>query len=328
MEKDALGCWKGLLLPSPRDARLDSEAAAICALLARPGDCPDVDEELVKAVLGASHVLSDSDLRRIAEEVSATDPRKVLLRLEAAVERMKSHPAGQSPQLVLILDKHLQRLPWESMPSLRALCVSRLPSFHFLLGYVVTKKHQVRSVLAEGVNPSSVYYVLNPQGNLPNTERTFKDWFRRRPGWEGVVGRGPSEEKLRSVLCNRDLYLYAGHGAGVRFLEGQEVQKLSCRAASLLLGCSSAALVLRGDLEGVGIVLKYMMAGCPLFLGNLWDVTDKDIDRYMENLLRGWLDAGSEASLLEYVAHARTAPKLKYLIGASPVVYGLSISLQ
>ncbi|XP_072105072.1 separin [Mobula birostris] len=121
---------------------------------------------------------------------------------------------------------------------------------------------------------------------------------------------------------------YAGHGAGVRFLEGQEIQKLSCRAVSLLLGCSSATLALRGNLEGVGIVLKYMMAGCPLYLGNLWDVTDKDIDRYMEQLLKGWLGAQDHTSLLHHISRARQAPKLKYLIGASPVVYGLDVSLR
>ncbi|XP_010211370.1 PREDICTED: prefoldin subunit 5, partial [Tinamus guttatus] len=61
----------------------------------------------------------------------------------------------------------------------------------------------------------------------------------------------------------------------------------------------------------------------PLVLGNLWDVTDRDIDRYAEALLQGWLRAGSGAPLLRYVARARLAPKLKSLIGAAPVVYGL-----
>ncbi|XP_060678360.1 separin [Hemiscyllium ocellatum] len=329
LERDVLGCWKGLLLTAPPDPQLDVEAAAVCDLLGGPRDS---DQELLKAMLGASSVLSDSDVQSLADRLGGAKGQKVLPRLQAAVHALRCLPTDPprtcSSQLVLILDKHLQRLPWESIPTLRAHRVSRLPSFQFLLAYVAASTLQLRSVLTEGLNPSSVYYVLNPQGNLPNTEKTFKDWFRRRPGWEGVVGRGPSEGKLKSVLCNRDLYLYAGHGAGVRFLEGQEVQKLSCRAASLLLGCSSAALALRGDLEGVGILLKYMMAGCPLFLGNLWDVTDKDIDRYMDRLLRGWLEAGSQTSLLQYVAHARTAPKLKYLIGASPVVYGLSVSLQ
>jgi len=54
---------------------------------------------------------------------------------------------------------------------------------------------------------------------------------------------------------------YAGHGAGARFLDGQAVLRLSCRAVALLFGCSSAALAVHGNLEGAGIVLKYIMAG-------------------------------------------------------------------
>lgn len=66
----------------------------------------------------------------------------------------------------------------------------------------------------------------------------------------------------------------------------------------------------------------------PLFLGNLWDVTDRDLDRYTQALLQGWLRAGSGAPLLHYVAQARQAPRLKYLIGAAPVAYGLPVCLQ
>ncbi|XP_067884604.1 separin, partial [Heterodontus francisci] len=330
LETEILGCWRGLLLPGSLDPRLELEAAALSRFLV-DGDCKNVEKELIEGALRASHLLTRQDVRSLADCLCWDSPSEARSQLEGAVHRLKTltdQSSGQSSQLILILDKHLQRLPWESMPMLRSHRISRLPSFQFLLSYLANRKHQLSSVLTEGVNPNSVFYVLNPQGNLPNTEKTFKDWFRRKDGWDGVVGCGPSEEQLRSMLCNRDLYLYAGHGAGVRFLEGQEIQKLSCRAASLLVGCSSATLALRGNLEGAGIVLKYMMAGCPLFVGNLWDVTDKDIDRYMEYLLRSWLEAGPQASILDYISLARQAPKLKYLIGASPVAYGLSVTLR
>lgn len=54
---------------------------------------------------------------------------------------------------------------------------------------------------------------------------------------------------------------YVGHGAGARFLDSQTVLKQQMRAASLLFGCSSAALAVRGDQEGQGIILNYLMAG-------------------------------------------------------------------
>ncbi|XP_041320212.1 prefoldin subunit 5, partial [Pyrgilauda ruficollis] len=61
----------------------------------------------------------------------------------------------------------------------------------------------------------------------------------------------------------------------------------------------------------------------PLVLGNLWDVTDRDLDRLAQALLRGWLGGGPGTPLLAQLAQARQAPRLKSLIGAAPVAYGL-----
>lgn len=40
----------------------------------------------------------------------------------------------------MLFAQDLQKLPWENMPSLRALPVTRLPSFRFLLSYSITKE--------------------------------------------------------------------------------------------------------------------------------------------------------------------------------------------
>ena len=66
----------------------------------------------------------------------------------------------------------------------------------------------------------------------------------------------------------------------------------------------------------------------PFVLGNLWDVTDRDIDRFTKALLESWLSAGSGAPLLDHMATSRQATHLKHLIGAAPIVYGLPIYLQ
>lgn len=43
-----------------------------------------------------------------------------------------------NPCMLFVQD--LQKLPWESIPSLRALPVTRLPSFHFLLSYSIIRE--------------------------------------------------------------------------------------------------------------------------------------------------------------------------------------------
>lgn len=66
----------------------------------------------------------------------------------------------------------------------------------------------------------------------------------------------------------------------------------------------------------------------PFVLGNLWDVTDRDIDRFTKALLEAWFSAGPGAPLLAYMGSSRQATHLKHLIGAAPVVYGLPVHLQ
>lgn len=40
----------------------------------------------------------------------------------------------------MLFTQDLQKLPWESMPNLQTLSVTRLPSFRFLLSYSILKE--------------------------------------------------------------------------------------------------------------------------------------------------------------------------------------------
>lgn len=327
LDKQVLGCWRGLLMPASEDPSLAREATRLQELLQECGwRYPDFT--LLKILLSNASTLTPRDVQTLAHGLCPTRPECAQELLNEALGRVQGQKKLSNKHLVLVLDKDLQKLPWESMPSLQTLSITRLPSFRFLLSYSILKESGASSVLSQGVDPRSTFYVLNPHRNLLRTEEKFRDYFSSENGWSGVVGEMPDPEQVQAALTERDLYIYAGHGAGARFLDGQAVLQLKCRAVALLFGCSSAALAVHGDLEGVGIVLKYIMAGCPLFVGNLWDVTDRDIDRYAEALLQGWFKAGSGASILHYVSQARQAPRLKYLIGASPVAYGLPVSLR
>ena len=54
---------------------------------------------------------------------------------------------------------------------------------------------------------------------------------------------------------------YCGHGNGREFLTGDDIQKLSCQAATLLIGCSSGKLHVNGSLEAYGMALNYLLSG-------------------------------------------------------------------
>ncbi|XP_063149037.1 separin [Candoia aspera] len=326
LETHVLSCWKSALLPACVNDSLVEEAFHLLTRLRECG-CEEVDLALLKVILTGSHLLTPQHVEHLVRGLHPTQPERALSLLQESVDKLKSY-TGQAPSghLVLVLDKHLQKLPWENIPCLRNQSVTRLPSLHFLLSYSLMKKYQEETILNHGVNNSSTFYVLNPHKNLPGTEKMFKEWFQSEPGWTGVAGEAPSTDQVPLALEERDLYIYAGHGAGARFVDS--ILKMDCKAVALLFGCSSAALAVQGNLEGTGAILKFIMAGCPLVLGNLWDVTDRDIDRYMQALLNNWLKAGSGAPLLQYVIESRQAPRLRYMIGAAPIAYGLPVFLK
>lgn len=94
------------------------------------------------------------------------------------------------------------------------------------------------------------------------------------------------------------------------------------------MGCSSGRLRQQGDSEAWGFIIAYLLAGCSTAVANLWDVTDRDIDRFADSVLEQWTKKGISKALgvgcvAATVGNAREKCKLSYLIGGAPVCYGL-----
>jgi separase len=181
-------------------------------------------------------------------------------------------------------------------------------------------------------------------------------------GLPGTAGARPDPRDLARDLRGRELYLYFGHGAGEQYVPLAALRRLDRCAGALLMGCSSGRLHCGGLAAGVGgatssatmtalpaplapwyepggPVLGYLLGGSPAAAACLWDVTDRDIDRFAAAALARWAaaggggggggdgDDGSDApppvlfgAALE---GARAACRLPHLIGAAPVVYGV-----
>ena len=58
-------------------------------------------------------------------------------------------------------------------------------------------------------------------------------------------------------------------------------------------------------------------------VANLWDVTDRDIDKFTTSLLRLWFK--ETPSLTQCVAQSRHVCNMKYINGAAPIVYGMPV---
>jgi len=158
---------------------------------------------------------------------------------------------------------------------------------------------------------------------------------------------------MQRMAREASLLVYCGHGAGEAYLRRDVVMRdVAGAAAALLMGCSSAACTPTAEWDGEadGPVLAYLLSGSPVVVGALWDVTDKDIDRYTAALMAAAVRSAEEAlvgdgagadvggasaraegaarmrSLLRQlpalVAAQRGVCKLPGLTGAAPVAHG------
>lgn len=218
------------------------------------------------------------------------DIDEVVIDLRAALEEHAARCRGKvstppDAHTFLVLDKNVAGIPWESLPVLRGRSISRIPSVDFLLDRVQFCKQMEGTqepVDRTTVDPRKVYYVLNPSGDLQNTEGRFLPWLKDMAsvGWEGIVGRAPSELQLSNALTRKDLVMYAsaslfliftrclalscsyfGHGGAEQYIRSHKLRHLPRCAATMLWGCSSGALKEMGDFDRTGTPYNYMLAG-------------------------------------------------------------------
>ncbi|KAG0015186.1 hypothetical protein BGZ81_011824 [Podila clonocystis] len=321
-------------------------------------------------------VYSEMDLGRIAGQI-----RDALRHYWLSETEAKNNGFDEGSHIVLVLDKYLQMFPWESCPGLRGEAVSRLPSICFLRDRILQQRHlqlnqpsSLESTLsATGpftdamevnrhalmdwkdveIDPQRTFYVLNPGGDLKNTENEFREYVTQQSGWKGIIGRVPLDMECINGLVKSDLYVYFGHSGGEQYMRSHQIRQLGHCAVSLLLGCSSGSLKGPGEFDPTGGVMHFLLAGCPTVVANLWDVTDKDLDRFSKAMFTEWglnenLSGDSadrlmdmvqppsdkeearlpRQSIVEAVKIAREECRLKYLVGAAAVVYGIPCFLK
>ncbi|KAG2444696.1 hypothetical protein HXX76_001440 [Chlamydomonas incerta] len=332
---------------APRMAAMQSESAASAAAKAPP----------VRGLVAASKAGARTARAAPASAATGAATARTASLSEARASAAASQEAQQgtvvtsgasaagSCPLLLVLSPCLHALPWESMPCLRGRSVSRAMSLPAACSAAAAASSGGGGSRPAGAL-SSAFYLLNPSADLADTQRAFQPLLEAQPGWQGVVGQQPGARALLAALAAHELFLFLGHGSGEQFLPLPALRKLQRCAAAVLMGCSSGRLRLHGAYDPAGAVVAYTLAGSPAVVANLWDVTDRDIDRYCQALLRTWLGfadpAGAEAAaaaaggeeeappvgwagLGQAVAGSRGACRLPHLIGAAPVCYGLPL---
>ncbi|CAN8325640.1 unnamed protein product [Cochlearia groenlandica] len=236
-----------------------------------------------------------------ASNISESRHGLALQMIHEAATKLEQHDGLENREpIILVLDPEVQMLPWENIPILRKQEVYRMPSVGSISAVLKKRRLQgetSRSSVASFpvIDPLDSFYLLNPGGDLSDTQVEFESWFRDQ-NIEGKAGSVPSTEELTEALKNHDLFLYFGHGSGAQYMSRHEIEKLDNCSATFLMGCSSGSLWLKGCYIPQGIPLSYLLAGSPAIVANLWDVTDRDIDRFGKALLEAWLKERSDSS--------------------------------
>lgn len=226
---------------------------------------------------------------------------------------------SDAAHLILVLDRRLQAFPWESMPCIEKSSVSRVDSMLTLRERIMTMRMSARQDDTGGCYTISKYsgaYILNPSGDLKSTEAVLAPELSQLSyadgtPWTSVVKREPSEEVFKAALRTSSQLLYFGHGAGSQYIRPRAIRKLEkCSEVVWLMGCSSGAVTEYDELEPFSVPMAYLQAGqassehpsqCMAVLATLWDVTDKDIDRFS-------LAVGQEWGLWQVPADATKVP--------------------
>ncbi|KAI9702687.1 MAG: hypothetical protein M1820_006071 [Bogoriella megaspora] len=384
----------------------------------------DVDEALTDLVYFIVDILQFNGERNAYDEIDfdaiVIETIDALNAYHEAARHEKTTP--NTRHVILILDKQLHAFPWESLPCLDGLAISRVPSMKALHDRIIVQRRQQQQqqlnlslALKEDSKPLDPHdpqpqdhslarraltsYILNPSRDLTHTEKILTPPLHTLPPnpqcpIPQLIARAPSETDFETMLTHSDILLYFGHGSGAQYIRTRSIKKLDrCARVVWLMGCSSGAVVENGAYEPQGAVLGYLVAGwsdgggrlydiergvddygddgdvdegmgregegedvedvspCMAVCATLWDVTDKDIDRFSVRLGEEWGlwerervgkdkwkmavergvgdgDNGRKGtSLSEAVAKSRGECYLRYLNGAAAVVYGVPVWL-
>jgi len=289
--------------------RIDQEMAEFMETIVREWGLLNVMDNEGEADTNYVKNLKVAELRKELSELGLPTKglkKDLIGRLEA---HYKNHSASRN-HVVLVLSEDLQRIPWESS-SLFTGSISRVPSIAFL--------HERIELAPKSMKNSRGSFIVDPRGDLPKTREALRP-FMEKVHWEGSFG-SKSRRSIEECLVNSDIFLFSGHGTGEELLPREKLAKLSGCASTLLMGCSSGKLVHEGEFDPSGVVLSYVLAGAPTVVANLWDVTDKDIDRFTLAVLEKW--CSEEENLATAVQASREVCKLKFAVGAAPICIGI-----
>ncbi|KAM0717510.1 hypothetical protein Q7P37_007362 [Cladosporium fusiforme] len=267
----------------------------------------DMDEPISDLLYFVVDMLQFNGERNAYDEIDFDEMTVEVLDALRSYHEASEVKHSDDQHVVLVLDKRLQAFPWENLPCLEGVSVSRVGSMLSLRDCIGAMRAESRHL----VSRKSGAFILNPSSDLASTQTTLEPSLAKAAAvegasWSSIVNRAPQEDEFKATLETSAMTLYFGHGAGSQYVRPRTIKKLDkCSEVVWLMGCSSGAVTEHGELEPQAVPLAYLNAGrkscpaetqqepaqnskCLAVVATLWDVTDKDIDRFSLTVGEEW----------------------------------------
>ena len=211
-------------------------------------------ENFIKMIKFSIKLFDQEDKFSLEEEI---DFDSIILKIRKCFENsfdfdINSVSNNNNLQFNLFIDKDLNIVPFESLQIFNKFNFKRIP-------FILFKNFDDSLKVFK-----KIFYILNPSGDLIQTQERFENLFKSQPNWNGLIGRKPtSEEFFNGISGFYDLFIYFGHSSGEIYAPLKELKsKLSKRASSaLLIGCSSGRIKSNGIFPAESSIFHYLENG-------------------------------------------------------------------
>lgn len=215
LENSWMSCWRGMFRPDI----IGPEKQIIVGAISRTISFAEshglkVDKRMLSIGLQGVDALPPEQLTAMLSKVvgarNGADVRKVHEFAHTLIteEEREALRAARRKPVILVLDKHLINICFDSCPLFTEVAISRMPSIAFTIAHAILLKKRSKG----GEDPFALRdqcngcYCVNPGGDLKNCEERFmQEMACAREHWEGVTGEPLSREMFRTVsFCERD----------------------------------------------------------------------------------------------------------------------------
>ena len=207
----------------------------------------------------------------------------------------------------------LSKIPLDNIPILYNLAIIRTLNINYIKQDPIYKKISITK---------EIFCLLNPKSDLVDTEKKILPILKEY-NIKCINSKEPSEKDMESIISNKLMYIYCGHGSSLKYLRKEYIQSHNINFLTFLFGCSSASsrLLSEKDTQPLSTPQLFMKQLCPFFFGFLWPVSSGDLDELTVELIKILLKNKGPNSLIKVITLLKRKFSLKWFNGGALVMY-------